>query len=49
VNKFTGLGSPNAEVPDEELDNTSDNQSLLNVTITINQWQTVEQEEPLGN
>jgi hypothetical protein len=49
VNKFTGLGTPKAEIPDEELDNTGDNQGLLDVTITINQWQTIEQDADLGD
>jgi hypothetical protein len=38
MNKITGLGTPTGELADEDVDNTSDDQGLLEVTLAVNEW-----------
>jgi hypothetical protein len=49
VNRFVGLGTPAAEIPEEDVNNTADDQGILDVNITINEWQIEEQDEELKN
>jgi hypothetical protein len=48
LNKFTGLGDPTGEIPEEDGDQPADKSSLLDVTISINPWTVDSGDYPLG-